>query len=227
MPTEERRYLPALRFRALTPLYDPAIRWTTRESLFKRKLIDQADPHPGQRVLDLGCGTGTLAIQVKQREPEAEVTGLDADPEMLDQARAKAEDSGVDIELTEGFSNELPYEDASFDRVLSTLFFHHLDPEPKRQTAREIARVLRPGGELHVADFGRPADPVMAAAVLAIRFTDGFSNTRDNVHGALPEIFEQAGLVGAEETDRLRTVIGTLAFYRAHRPAAAGGAGNG
>jgi SAM-dependent methyltransferase len=119
--------------------------------------------------------------------------------------------------LTEGMSNELPFEDGSFDRVLSTLFFHHLDPEPKRQTAREIARVLHQDGELHVADWGPPSDPVMAAAFLGIRLLDGFENTAENFHGELPRIFEEAGMARAEQTDRLRTVFGTLALYRAER----------
>jgi ubiquinone/menaquinone biosynthesis C-methylase UbiE len=210
-------YLPALRFQALTRLYDPVVRLTSREGRFKELLVDQAAAAAGQRILDLGCGTGTLALQVKQREPGAELVGLDADPEMLAQARRKAEQAGVELELTEGFSTELPYEDASFDRVLSTLFFHHLDPEPKRRTAREIARVLKKGGELHVADWGRPSDPVMAAAFLGIRLLDGFENTADNVRGELPAIFEEAGLRRAEQTDRLRTVLGTLALYRAER----------
>src|SRR4051795_2256125 len=217
MPTEPRRYLPALRFPALTRLYDPVVRATTREGRFKELLVEQAAPAAGQRILDIGCGTGTLAIQVKRHEPEAEVAGLDADPEMLAQAKRKAQRAGVELELTEGFSIELPYEDASFDRVLSTLFFHHLDPEPKRQSAREIARVLRPGGELHVADWGAPSDPVMAAAFLGIRLLDGFENTAENFHGELPRIFEEAGLDQAEETARLRTVLGTLAIYRAER----------
>ena len=135
------------------------------------------------------------------------MVGLDADPEMLERAKGKASEAGVELRLDEGYSTELPYEDASFDRVLSTLFFHHLDPEPKRQTAREIARVLRKGGELHVADWGEPADPVMSAAFLSIRLLDGFENTAENVHGELPRIFEEAGLVDAEQTDRLRTVV--------------------
>ncbi|HET8592410.1 MAG TPA: class I SAM-dependent methyltransferase, partial [Solirubrobacterales bacterium] len=147
MPTE-RDYLPALRFPALTRVYDPLVRLTTREGHFKRLLIEQAAPMPGQRVLDLGCGTGTLAIELKRTEPGAEVAGLDADPEMLERARAKAEDAGVELGLDEGYSTELPYRERSFDLVLSTLFFHHLDPEPKRGTIVEIARVLRPGGEL-------------------------------------------------------------------------------
>jgi ubiquinone/menaquinone biosynthesis C-methylase UbiE len=217
MPTESRGYLPALRFSALTRLYDPVVQLTTREDRFKQLLVDQAAPAAGQRILDLGCGTGTLAIQVKEREPGATVVGLDADPEMLGQARSKAERAGVELELTEGFSTELPYEDGSFDRVLSTLFFHHLDPEPKRQTAREIARVLRQGGELHVADWGKPSDPLMSVAFLGIRLLDGFENTADNVHGGLPRIFEEAGLAAAEQTDRLRTPLGTLALYRAER----------
>jgi ubiquinone/menaquinone biosynthesis C-methylase UbiE len=210
-------YLPALRFSALTRIYDPVVALTSRERRFKELLVEQAAPAPGQRILDLGCGTGTLAIQVKRREPGVEMVGLDADPEMLGRAREKAERAGVELTLTEGFSNELPFEDASFDRVLSTLFFHHLDPEPKRQTAREIARVLKRGGELHVADWGRPSDPVMSAAFLGIRVLDGFSNTADNYRGALPAIFEEAGMEGAEETDRLRTPLGTLSLYRAER----------
>jgi ubiquinone/menaquinone biosynthesis C-methylase UbiE len=217
MPTEPRGYLPALRFPALTRIYDPVVALTTRERRFKELLVEQVAPSPGQRILDLGCGTGTLAIQVKQREPAAEVVGLDADSEMLGRAREKAERAGVEITLTEGFSNELPFEDASFDRVLSTLFFHHLDPGPKRRTAREIARVLRKGGELHIADWGPPSDPAMAVAFLGIRLLDGFENTADNVHGELPSIFEDAGLEQAEQTDSLRTVLGTMALYRAHR----------
>jgi SAM-dependent methyltransferase len=218
MPTESRDYLPALRFPALTRIYDPVVRLTTREGEFKRLLIDQARPAPGQRVLDLGCGTATLAIQLKRRQPAAEVVGLDADPEMLGRGRSKAADAGVELQLDEGFSNALPYPDESFDLVLSTLFFHHLDPIPKRQTIKEIARVLRRGGELHVADWGRAQDPVMAAASLSIRLFDGFSNTRDNFRGALPELFEEFGLVAAEQTRRLRTPFGSLALYRARRP---------
>lgn len=218
MPTEPRGYLPALRFSALTRIYDPVVRVTTREGRFKEMLVEQVAPAAGQRILDLGCGTGTLAIQVKRREPGAEVVGLDADPEMLGRARAKAERENVELRLAEGMSDELPFEDESFDRVLSTLFFHHLDPAPKRRTAREIARVLRKGGELHVADWGAPADTLMAAAFLSIRVLDGFENTADNVRGELPRIFEEAGLENARQTDRIRTVFGTLALFRAGRP---------
>lgn len=214
------RYIPALRFHALTRLYDPAIRLTTREETFKRRLLAQADPGPGSRVLDLGCGTGTLALMVKRRQPAAEVVGLDADPEILGRARAKAAAAGLEVQLDRGFSTELPYEDESFDLVLSSLFFHHLKRAEKEASAREIARVLRPGGELHMADWGPPSDPLMWLAFGAVRLGDGLEPTWDNAVGALPQILEGAELQGALETERLRTLFGTLALYRARKPVA-------
>jgi ubiquinone/menaquinone biosynthesis C-methylase UbiE len=213
------RYLPALRFRALTRFFDPLISRGLPERRFKHRLLEQAAPEPGQRVLDLGCGTGTLAIMVKAAQPEAEVLGLDADPEILALAQGKAEAAGAKVRFEEGLATELPYEDRSFDHVLSTLFFHHLTGADKRRTAGEIARVLRPGGELHVADWGRPSDPLMwALFVGSVRLFDGLERTRDNAAGVLPQIFEQGGLERAAETDRMRTAFGTLALYHARKP---------
>lgn len=214
----DRPYIPALRFHALTRLYDPAVRLTTREATFKRRLLEQAAAAPGSRVLDLGCGTGTLAIMVKRGQPRAAVVGLDADPAMLDRAHAKTAEAGFEIDFDRGFSTELPYQDGSFDLVISTLFFHHLTPTEKRHTAGEVVRVLKPGGELHIADWGRPADPLMWALFGLVRVGDGLEQTRDNVAGALPGIFEDAGLEGAAETGRLRTLFGTLSLYRARKP---------
>lgn len=213
-------FVTALRVPGLTRFYDPVVGRTTRETTFKRRLIEQATPAAGDGILDLGCGTGTLALLIKETEPEAELFGLDADPEMLARARAKAAASGVAIDFDQGLSNQLPYEDGSFDQVVSTLFFHHLKLDVKQQTAAEICRVLRPGGQLHVADWGRPSDPLMRGLSLSIRFLDGFEPTRDNLNGALPSIFEQAGLAAVEQTGQLRTVFGTMAFYRAERPGA-------
>ena len=155
---------------------------------------------------------------VKRRQPGADVIGPDADSEILGRARAKAERAGVEIQLDQGFSTELPYDDGAFDVVLSTLVFHHLTGADKRRTAKQIARVLRPGGELHVADWGRPSDPLMRALFIQVRLGDGFAQTPDNAAGALPRMLEQSGLEQAVETERLRTVFGTLALYRAGKP---------
>jgi len=130
--------------------------WTMRESTFKSRLIQQAHIEPGQRVLDLGCGTGTLTLMAKAQRPEADVVGIDADPTILEIAKAKSNAGGLEIEFEQGMSFELPFADASFDRVLSSLLFHHLSREAKSRTLKEIVRVLRPDGQLHIADWGMP-----------------------------------------------------------------------
>lgn len=214
-------YVPALRFDRLTALYDPLVRLTTREAAFKRRLLDQAAPADGDRVLDVGCGTGTLAIEALRREPRVEMTGLDGDPVVLSRARAKAGAAGADVRFDQALSDRMPYADASFDVVLSSLFFHHLVREVKERTIREIARVLRPGGRLHVADWGPPRDAVTAAVFLAgVRLFDGLAETRDNVRGELPRMFAAGGLSDARELGGLRVVFGRLAFYSARRAAA-------
>lgn len=220
VPTAQRGedYIPALTYERLTPLFDPMVRGFMRERRFKERLLEQARIEPGQRVLDVGCGTGTLAVWAKRLVPGAEVVGLDGDEEVLARGRRKAADAGVDVQLDRGLSYDLPYEDGSYDRVLSSLFFHHLKPDAKETTAREIARVLRPGGELHVADFGPPADPVAWVGSQFLRRFDGLENTRDNLKGNLPRIFEGAGLVDARPLGGMLVVFGTLAFYSARRP---------
>ena len=206
----EERFIPALRFGRLTRLFDPVAALTTRESLFKGRVLDRAAVQNGERVLDLACGTGTLALEALERAPGARVTGVDGDPEILERARAKAESKGVEVTFDEGMSTELPYEDESFDVVLSTLFFHHLSDKAKRDSAEEIKRVLRPAGRVVVADWGRPQDPIMRVAFLPVQLLDGFSTTGGNVAGALPGILAGARLEDVEVSDRIRTPLGTI-----------------
>ena len=149
-------YIPALRWKGLTPFYDLVLRWVMQEEHFKQELIRQAQIQPGQQVLDLGCGTATLTVMVKQAHPKAEVTGLDGDPQVLQIGRAKAEKAGVALTLDQGMAYELPYPDASFDHVLSSLLFHHLSTPDKQRAIKEMYRVLRPGGSFLIVDFGQP-----------------------------------------------------------------------
>lgn len=212
-------YVPALGYRWLTGLYDPVVALTTREATFKSALIDQARLQDGQRMLDLACGSGTLALMALQRAPKASVTGVDGDPAMLAQARRKAAAAGVSVRFDEALADRLPYADASFDRVLSSLFFHHLDRDAKRAALGEARRVLAPGGELHVADWGQAANPLMRLAYLGIQLLDGFATTADNVAGRLPAFMRDAGFVDVQGTRRFSTLFGTMSLYRARRPA--------
>lgn len=208
-------FLPAMRFNSLTPLFDVVVRTTMRETRFKRELLDHAAIQPGHRVLDLGCGTGTLAILAKERAPNAAVVGLDGDPKILDLARGKAEAAGAEVSFDHAYSTDLPYDSDSFDRVLSTLFFHHLSTDDKRTTLEEIARVLKPGGQLHIADFTKPSDPLMALVFSVWRPFDGLERTRINARGKLASMVSAAGFREVTEHTKLRTGIGTLGLLKA------------
>src|SRR5436305_8403450 len=163
MAGRRQQFVPALRFDALTRLYDPVVAITSRERGFKQRLLEHARIKDGESVLDLACGTGTLAIEVKKNHPKAKVSALDGDNAVLQRAKGKARNAGVKISFQLGLANELPYDARTFDVVLSTLLFHHLTDEAKADAAEEIRRVLRLGGRVLIADWGRPQDPMMRA----------------------------------------------------------------
>lgn len=209
--TRHDSFIPALRWHWLTPLYDPLLRWAMREEQFKRRLISQAAIQPQHKVLDLGCGTGTLTVLIKQMQPKAEVVGLDGDRPVLDLARAKAAEAGITITWQQGMAFDLPYSDDTFDRVLSSLVLHHLITENKQRTLDEVWRVLRPGGELHVIDFGPPHGVYGQAVSIVVRRLE---RTMDNIEGRLPLMFRNAGFKPVQETGQITTVFGNLSLYQ-------------
>jgi ubiquinone/menaquinone biosynthesis C-methylase UbiE len=208
MAKKDPDFIPALRFRVLTPFYDLIQRFVVREARFMQQLIDRSDIRAGQSVLDVGCGTGTLALMVKRTHPDAKVFGLDADPEMLAIARAKSAEQALEAEFSQGFASEMPYPDRSFDRVLSTLMIHHLKTPEKKQMAHEVARVLKPGGQIHVLDFGIPRTPYSR---LVGGFLRHLEEADDNIAGRLPAILKTGGLTVAETGD-YQTFFGSLTF---------------
>jgi len=213
--TKPGRYIPALRFERLTALYDPLVALTTRERAFKARVLERAAIESDESVLDLACGTGTLALAAYALAPGATVSGIDGDAAILERARAKALRAGAPIEFDKGLSTALPYAADSFDVVVSTLFFHHLDDDAKRRSAEEARRVLRPGGRLIVGDWGRPQDPAMRLAILPVQLLDGFETTSGNVAGRIPAVLKKAGFAEVSVTDRMRTPLGTIEIVRA------------
>ena len=216
--SDEKRYIPALSFRWLTPLYDPLLKWVMREETFKRKLIQQAGIQPKMKVLDLGCGTGTLTLMLKQTHPEAEVTGLDGDPQVLDIAREKSR--GTDIQWDEGLASSLQYPDSVFDRVVTSLVIHHLTTDDKRRAFKEIHRVLKPLGELHVLDFGAPHSFLTHFMTTYMRRLE---ETADNFAGLIPRFITEAGFGrrpervkgSVNEVEHFVTIFGPLSMLRA------------
>jgi ubiquinone/menaquinone biosynthesis C-methylase UbiE len=208
--SEKPRYIPAARWRVFSRVYDPMLALTMREGHFRkamRERVEEALPRGGS-VLDVGCGTGTFAISLAASRPDAEVIGIDGDPEILALARAKR---GADaVEWREGLAGELPFEDGSFDVVTTSLVLHHLLREQKREAMAEARRVLKPGGGFFIADWGRPHDPLMSGAFWVSQAIDGFDRTADHRAGRLPRFLKEAGFAAVERFDRLRTVAGSL-----------------
>lgn len=208
------KYVPALSFDFLTPLYDPLIALTNWEKTFKSELRRQTDLQPGERVLDLACGTATLTIAIKQEQPAAEVFGLDGDERILAKARQKSDSARAEINFTRAFSTAMPYPDEFFDCVVTSLFFHHLTRENKKKTLLEILRVLKPNGQLHIADWDRPANLLMKLAQQPVIWLDG-ATTRDSFEGKLPEFIREAGFADVIETSIFNTIGGTVRLYKA------------
>lgn len=211
------RYVPAAGFSLLTRFYDPIVTATMREENWRPEMIAEIGrgiPEGGTAV-DVGAGTGTFAIALKQARPDLEVIGIDGDPEALAIARRKP---GAELVVwREGLAQELPLASGLADAVSTSLMLHHLAPDAKVEALVESRRILKPGGTLHVADWGRPRDPVIGAAFFGLRVLDGFSNTRDHAEGRIPELIRAAGFESAEVWDRLRTPFGSLELIRAER----------
>lgn len=206
-------FIPAAGRHGLTALYDPVVALTMRERTFRSRLVAQIAAGEPTAVLELGCGTGSLTMLIAQALPGSSIVGLDPDPDAL--ARARAKDPRSRIDWRKGTAASLPLREQSCDRVVASLVLHHLTTAEKRTALTEARRVLRPGGRLHVADWGAPRDVVMRTAFLALRTLDGFDRTRAHARGELPALIEQAGFTGVICQDRLRTGWGTLELLSA------------
>jgi ubiquinone/menaquinone biosynthesis C-methylase UbiE len=129
------------------------------ERTYREKTLELAGLKTGESVLDVGCGTGTLAIAAKRHVGAAgKAYGIDASPEMIARARKKAKKATADVAFQNAFVENLPFPDATFDLVLSTTMLHHLPDKVRRQCLREVRRVLKPAGRFLAVDFGGPVN---------------------------------------------------------------------
>lgn len=212
-------YIPALTFHSLTRFYDHVVRLTTRERFFKKALINQVTAKEDEKLLDVGCGTGTLIQMLAHQQPKLIITGLDADAEVLNHASAKIKPLENTITLEQGYAQQTPFDSDSFDIAVSSLFFHHLTSDQKLQAFKDILRVLKPEGRFYMADWGKPSSFIQRLLFYFVQMLDGFETTSDNVEGALPDMIQAAGFIETEETAIIATPLGTIRLVRAIKPA--------
>jgi ubiquinone/menaquinone biosynthesis C-methylase UbiE len=205
MENVQRTYLPAAGRDWALPLYDPLVKLLGGDKV-RRTLLDQAALQPNYRVLDVGCGTGTLAVLIKQQYPKVEVVGLDPDPKALVRARRKAERAEVSVRFEQGFSDELPFPDASFHRVFSSFMFHHVPVDVREKTLREAQRVLVPGGSLHMVDF----DPSKSQGLLARHLAS--HHLKENSETRLLGLMRRAGFAAPRRIVGDAMLVGVLHF---------------
>lgn len=189
----------------------------TRERLWRGLTVMHLAPRPGDAILDVGCGTGSLALLVARVEPQATVTGLDPDPKILAVARGKDADArvrwltGMGDALVDSVGAE------SMDAVTSSLVLHQCPMGVKRAILASMFAVLRPGGRLVIADFGLQRTPLMRLAFRFVQFADGKTDTQPNADGVLPELISAAGFVDVREAEVIATVNGTISIYTARK----------
>ncbi|MBX9785456.1 MAG: methyltransferase domain-containing protein [Chitinophagaceae bacterium] len=211
------KYIPALRFKWLTPLYDFFLNLTMPERKIKEALLKTANVLPGEKVLDFGCGTATLTIMAKKSSPEAKVTGIDIDTEILAKASKKIKEEKLDIFLLDYDGKHLPFQRNAFDRVISCLVFHHLDTDIKQNMLAELFRVMNKDGQLLIADFGRSKSWVQRTLFNIIRCLDGFKSTDANARGLLPEMISDAGFENVAIATRFTTMFGEVQLISAEK----------
>ncbi len=210
----KQNYKLAVRWKWLTNYYDILVAVLMREKDFRTALLNQFQNKNPQKILDIGCGTGTLAIMLKQKFSQAIVAGLDGDADILEIAKSKAENAGVKLDLRRGFSTDLPFENESFDVVTNTIMLHHLSDEDKVTTLKQARRVLKRGGEINIVDWGPPSNQLTGFGYYVIQLLDGFDTTTSNKKGLILHFLKEAGFVSITESKKIDTILGTICLYQ-------------
>lgn len=205
------KFIPALDFHFLTKLFDSFIALTTPEKRIKEDLIDFMNIKEEDKIIDFGCGTGTLLIMGKRKYPKAHFEGIDIDPKILAIAKSKIEKQKIDISLVEYDGGKLPQDNNSINKAMTSLMMHHLSTDKKMKAMQEIFRILTIGGTLHIADFGKQKNPVfILIGNIAAKFEP---EVESNFKGLLPELMTNAGFKNVQTLKTYNTKLGTICIY--------------
>lgn len=215
---ETASFTPLLGVRGLSPFYDAAVGLATREGRWRGRLVAQMNLTPDDRILDVGCGTGTLALMLKRRAPSATVFGLDPDPQALEMARSKATRAGADITFMEGFASDALIKALRpLTKIVISLVLHQTPLKEKLRILNICRHALGPQGEVHIADYGDQRGLMRLAFRTTVQVLDGVDDTEPHAQGQLPSIIREAGLKTLTETSRTHTPTGQITCWIASR----------
>ena len=215
----EPRYVPALGYRFLTPLYDTTVALMTREATWRKAFVKQIAPDQRDVVVDVGCGTGTLAVMLKRASPYTTVYGIDPDPDVLGRAEIKARDKGVLVHFMKGYGAEVAERAASLrvTKVISSLVLHQVPLVGKREILGNMYAALKPGGEIHIADYGLQRSPAMRLLFRQVQHLDGYEATQPSADGIVPVLMEEIGFDNVRENRVIATPTGSISLYSGRR----------
>lgn len=209
-------FTPALGRFAPTRFYDPVVA-LTRERLWRAMTAMHVAPGPDDVIVDVGCGTGSLALLLSRIEPRARVIGVDPDPDALAVARRKAGASTVDWRAGMGDAVDRILGAGSASVAVSSLVLHQCPVAMKEAVLTSMFAVLRPGGKLVIADYGLQRTRLMRLAFRTVQLADGKQDTQPNADGLLPELMSATGFHNVREAEVVSTVSGSISVYVARR----------
>ena len=196
----------------------------TREAAWRTRLVERIDARKGEAVLDVGSGTGSLAIALTAAAPRCRIRGIDPDPAAVALARQKAARAGSSATFNQGSFDEPATHNAGvIDKISCSLVLHQVPIAEKQRLLRAMFERLRPGGQLFVADYGLQPTFIMRLAFrLTVQMIDGRSDTEANADGILPTLIEDAGFDGMTLLDSFDTATGRIDIIRAEKSGVAG-----
>lgn len=214
---KEQNFIPALKYNWFTKFYDGLIENFLRENFFKSALLNQATVPNPKSIIDIGSGTGTLTLMLNKKFPDAIVAGIDGDENILRIANQKNTSLGK-VYFQQGMSYNLPFDENDAHIITSSLMLHHLTDEDKVKTLQECWRVLKPKGEILIADWGVASNLLMRLFFYIVQFLDGFETTTSNTKGMIPEYIRQAGFTNVTVCQKIDTMLGTIDIYKGIKP---------
>lgn len=203
----------------LSDLAERVVQWASPERAYTTEIVRLLSLKSGDRLLDIGCGTGDLLSMAAAREAGSILVGIDPDEDALELASHKISGTIHPAELHQGVAEQLPFDDESFDIVVATRLLVGLEPRSRAETLRESWRVLRPGGRLVVADWAEQPEGIEALVSWPWRLVrDTFF---ENEAAGVPTVAEAIAIARfhpPEPRGTFRTVVGRIEILEAFKP---------